>query len=131
MKRYLSLILRLGLVAVSVIVLTGIVPISVAQMQSGDVCPIIGGIPACYIVTLCYAAIGLSAALWRKPNDRIFLAGVVPVIGLALIGTSAELWGTPTCPRSDTGCPLCYTSLFVGVAIAVTYFILRRLERVH
>ncbi|MEP3347972.1 MAG: hypothetical protein ABJN34_03085 [Litoreibacter sp.] len=128
MSQIVSRILRLGLVIISGIVLTGIVPISVAQFRTGDACPSIGFIPACYLVTICYAAIGVAAAMWRKPNDWLFFAGAAPVIGLALAGTTAEIVGLPTCPRSATGWPLCYTSLMVGTGIAVTYMVIRRLE---
>ena len=42
--------LRIGLVVTCLLVLSGIVPISLAQFQTGDACPTIGFIPACYVV---------------------------------------------------------------------------------
>jgi hypothetical protein len=125
----LTHILRVGLLFISLVVLTEIVPISVTQFQTGDACPSIGPIPACYLVTACYAAIGISATFWFRPKDLLFAFGAVPVIGLALIGTTSELFGIPTCPRSESGFPLCYTSLMIGMSVTLLYVTVRYLER--
>ena len=59
--------LRLDLVAASLVVLSGIIPISLTHFHTGDACPKLGPIPACYVVSVCYAAMALAASLWGKP----------------------------------------------------------------
>lgn len=123
-----SRLLRLGLVAFSLYVLSGIVPISFTQWHTGNACPMLGPVPACYVVSICYAAMGITALLWNRPLKWLFFAGASPVILLALAGSSLELLGHPTCPRSATGWPLCYASLFVGLMMLSVFLFALKLE---
>ncbi len=122
-------ILRFSLVAFSVYVLSGIIPISITHFHTGDACPVIGPIPACYIVSICYAAMGIASLLWTKPLNWLFFAGATPVILLALAGTSMELMGRPTCPVSDAGTPLCFYSLAVGIAMLAIFLVASKMEQ--
>lgn len=126
----LSRILRLCLAGFSVYVLSGLIPISFAHWQTGVVCPMLGPLPACYLVSACYAAMGLAAVLWNKRLNGLFFAGAAPVILLALTGTSLELSGRPTCPRSETGLPLCYLSLIAGIMMLVVFLFALKRERI-
>lgn len=125
----LSRILRLSLVAVSLYVLSGITPISLAHWHAGNACPHLGPVPACYLVMVCYAAMGIAALFWNKSFNWLFYAGAIPVILMALVGTMLEITGLPTCPRSDTGLPLCYISLFVGVMMLAVFLCALKLEQ--
>ena len=125
----LSRILRIVLAGFSVYVLSGIVSISITHWGSGNACPEIGPIPACYVVSVCYTAMGIASLLWMKPLKWLFFVGVTPVILIALSGTALELIGRPTCPASDTGTPLCFYSLGVGVAMLILFIFALRLER--
>ena len=127
----LSRLIRLGLFGFSLYVLSGIVPISIEQFKSGGACPLIGPFPACYIVSLSYMAMGIAALLWNKKLTWLFIAGIVPVIGLAASGTALELLGHPTCPRSDSGLPLCYVSLAVGLVMVLIYYSVLKIERLN
>ena len=122
-------IIRLGLLAFSVMVLSGIIPISLTHIHSGNACPKFGPIPVCYVVTMGYGAMGVAAALWNWPLNWLFIAGAIPVVLLALSGTLLELAGNPVCPRSDTGWPLCYTSLLAGLSMALAFFFALRIEK--
>ena len=128
-KILLSRILRIVLAGFSVCVLSGIVWVSITHWHSGNACPEIGPIPACYIVSICYAAMGIASLLWTKPLKWLFFVGVTPVILFAISGTTLELIGRPTCPVSETGTPMCFYSLAVGVAMLAVFVIVLRLER--
>ena len=80
--------LRVGLAGISIYVLSVIVRVSITQWQTGDACPMIGPIPACYEVSVSYAAMGLASLLWTKPLQWLFFAGATPVILLALASTA-------------------------------------------
>ena len=125
-----SRILRLIVVAVSLYVLSGIFPISFTHWRAGNACPHLGLVPACYLVMVCYAAMGIAALFWNKQLSWLFFSGAVPVIFMAMIGTVLEITGLPTCPRSDTGLPLCYMSLLVGVMMLVVFLYVLKLERI-
>ena len=124
----LSRLIRLGLFGFSLYILSGVVPISIEQFKSCEVCPLIGPIPACYIVSFAYACMGVAALLWNKKLTWLFIVGIVPVIGLAASGTALELLGYPTCPRSDSGLPLCYISLAVGLTMALIFYSALKVE---
>ena len=81
-------------------------------------------LPASRILRLCL--VGFSAYVL----SGLFFVGAIPVIVLALIGTTLELSGQPTCPQSETGMPLCYMSLFVGVMMLLVFLYILRRERV-
>ncbi|MEP1444223.1 MAG: hypothetical protein ABJK39_14545 [Hyphomicrobiales bacterium] len=123
-----SRLLRIGLTGVALLILSSIVPISIDEYRIGNACPKVLGFPACYLVSVCYALMAIAAIFWNKPFTRLFFAGVTPVIVLALVGTSLELGGRPTCPRSETGWPLCYSSLIVGLFMLVGFFVVLWLE---
>ena len=120
--------LRVILVGACIYVLSGIVPISLTQFRTGSGCPSIGPVPACYIVSVAYTAMAVASAVWWRPTLWLFLLGAVPVIALALTGTSLELSGVPTCPRSPDGFPLCYASLAVGASLLAVFLLVRWIE---
>lgn len=120
--------LRIGLIGVCLGVLSGIIPISLEQFRTGEACPNIGIIPACYVVSVAYIAMALAGVIWWRIALKLFLVGAVPVITLAFIGTATELSGTPTCPRSAGGLPLCYVSLTLGVSLLLVFVAIRWIE---
>lgn len=121
--------LRLGLVGGCLVVLSGIVPISLTHFHTGDACPNLGPVPACYVVSVAYAAMALAGLIWWRIALKMFLLGAIPVIALAASGTLVELSGVPTCPRSATGLPLCYISLAIGLSFLLMFLTIRAIER--
>ena len=125
---WVSRLLRVGIVLTCVVVLSGIIPISFTHFQTGDACPTLGFIPACYLVSICYAAMALAALVWWRRLIWLFLAGATPVILLDALGTTFELFGKPTCPLSDAGLPLCYLSFAIGCSILLAYSLVVLIE---
>jgi len=74
----------------------------VADQLSGlDACPLLGPVPACYLVFIGYIAIGVAVILEPLRSLWIFLAGWLPVFLFALTGTSLELLGQPVIPPKN------------------------------
>lgn len=119
---WVSHLLRTGVFLACLAVLNGIIPISITHSQTGDACPKLGPIPACYVVSLADLAMALGISIGWRHLKWLFVLGVTPVILLAVAGTSLELFGHPTCPRSANGWPLCYTSLMMGVSLLVVFW---------
>ena len=126
---WISRLLRASVLLACLAVLSGIVPISLAHFQTGDACPSIGPIPACYVVSLAYLAMAIAASIGFRNLKWLFFLGATPVILLAVAGTSLELLGRPTCPRSESGWPLCYTSLIIGLGLLTAFLGAVLLER--
>ncbi|MEP2731298.1 MAG: hypothetical protein ABJN03_19515 [Ascidiaceihabitans sp.] len=111
---WISRLLRVGVLLACLAVLSGIVPISLSHFRTGNACPKLGPVPACYVVSLAYLAMAIAVSIGWHRFKWLFFIGATPVILLAIAGTTLELFGRPTCPRSDSGWPLCYTSLMIG-----------------
>jgi len=126
---WIARLLRAALVTACLAVLSGIVPISITHYQTGDACPTLGLIPACYVVSVAYAAMAVAALVWWRELKGLFFLGATPVILLAATGTTLEVLGRPTCPKSDNGWPLCYTSLILGVSLFATFLVVLFIER--
>ena len=87
---------------------------------SGEVgCPMIGRLPACYLILLGYSLIIVSMYPSVKKSLAVFLSGWVPVAGLALIGVSGELTGIMKCPQTESGIPMCYLSAVLSLVLGL------------
>jgi hypothetical protein len=71
----------------------------------------------------------LAALVWWRNLAWLFFAGAAPVILLAVVGTTLELIGRPTCPLSAEGLPLCYVSLAMGCSLLFAYFLVLFFEK--
>ena len=111
---------------VSALALYRLFPVVADQLRGLETCPMLGPVPACYLVFVGYIAIGVSVVLEPLRSGWVFLSGWLPVFLFALFGTSMELLGQPTCPRSDSGVPLCFFSLAIASSLFVAFFISRR-----
>ncbi len=88
-----------------------------------DVCPKILGIPACYIVLVCFSGALLSHLIsFDKANLAYFgFVGLVTLI--AITGTMGELTGMMKCPRTSGGIPMCCISFGICTSILLAKFL--------
>ena len=98
----------------------------ISQHMQGYACPMLGPVPACYLVFLGYAAMLFAVAFNPFRTLWLFLAGWAPVFFLAMSGTALELFSKPTCPRTESGTPMCFFSLGVASLLIVIFIIARR-----
>lgn len=111
---------RYTIIALSLFGLVGVGKISYAHFTGSAPCPMIGILPACYLVTLGYLL--LLAAPLRRGGIILFVPGIVIVLGLALVGSIGEFSGMMHCPHTQTGVPKCYLSALLSLAIALLGF---------
>ncbi len=98
--------------------------LSYQHFQSGEACPILGVVPACYIAFAGYLAIAaaLIIPLMSGPQlSWLFWTGLAVAGGLALLGSAFELMRGNVCPRAFGWLPMCYVSLAFSVIIGVLY----------
>lgn len=125
-NKQLSSVARLLILLTVVWVIGRLLPVAVDRLSNPQACPSLGVLPACYIVLLAYLAMGVATLAAPRRLIGLFLSGWLPVVLLAASGTLLELSGTPTCPASDTGTPLCYYSLAVALALLPLYWLAAR-----
>lgn len=111
------------IVAISTLGLFGAVNLSIEEWGTAGSCPNIG-VPACYLVAVAYflilfSCINLNKSLYRK----LFFSGVIVVLGLAVVGSFRQATGMAKCPQTGSGFPMCYISLFMGMAIITAFFV--------
>ena len=103
------------------------------QWTTGEACPVVGSVPACYVAFAGYLAmaIGLVAsvmlgAAWAR---SLFYVGVGVAGGLALLGTTLELIKGNVCPRVGE-VPMCYISLAMSLLIGGLFWSMTREARI-
>jgi len=118
---------RMGLLLLSGFGFLAGTQLSVNHLQHGEVCPIIGPIPACVIVSFGYLMIFLAAVMvqksWSKP---LFYVGWTPVFLLALFGVIIELTQSQICPQGPAGIPQCFISFAMAV---ICWLLFRKITR--
>lgn len=112
---------RLFILGLAMLGLSGVAPIAFQQFTSAGACPALGLIPACYMVLVGYALIGISVLVRAKWRSVVFAAGWIPLFGLALTGTILELSGQNVCPKSTHGIPACFLSLGLLFVILLVF----------
>lgn len=99
--------------------LAGVLPVSLAELTTGSACPHLGPVPACYLVSVAYAAMLITVLDRSFWNVWYFWAGWTPVFMLAATGSALEIVEYGTCPRTGSETPMCFLSLGLAVALAV------------
>jgi hypothetical protein len=108
-----------------VIGLFGIVPITYQHATGIVSCPMLGFVPACYVVTLAYSLTGASMLVGAELRSALFLAGWIPIFGLALLGSSMQVLGNEACPKSVGDIPGCYLSLTLTTSLILVFLVER------
>jgi hypothetical protein len=107
-------------------------PVISRQWQGIEACPALGILPACYLVFTGYSIILFSVMLSITPGSThsswMFLMGWLPVFLMALSGTSLELLGQPTCPRTKLDIPLCFFSLAIACTLLASFMLAQKLS---
>lgn len=113
---------RILLLVLSVFGTLAATQLVVSHLQTGAACPLLGLIPACYIVAIAYALIFVSGlVINRRHSVKLFLAGWASVFGIAVIGVALELMRGDTCPAGPANIPQCYISLTMALMCAVLF----------
>ncbi len=108
------------------------VTLSVDQLATGNACPSLGPLPACYLVAVSYGLVSLAWVLRFiiKPAPvsptssmvgKVFYVGFLPIFILAVIGSVSEAFGFQVCPHTASGFPKCVISLIVGLIILFSW----------
>jgi len=123
-------LIRFTLIILSAIGVWGVGRISLAHWLGESSCPMVAGLPICYVILVGYGLVFLSALFKGSKQTWLFFIGWLPVTIFAFIGIIGELMATVSCPVSDIGIPKCYFSALLSVTIGVLYWRLRRTTRV-
>lgn len=98
--------------------------LSYQHFQSGEACPILKVVPACYIAFAGYLAMALALVIPLMSGNTLswlFWSGLAVAGGLALLGSVIELIQGDVCPRAFGWLPMCYVSFAFSVLIGILY----------
>jgi len=113
-----------SLFAVLAIAILGTFGLVKDEFTIGNLCPKIFGIPACYIVFVCFIIAIIVHVLHFNHNTLIFYLSIGIVSMFASYGTLGELIGFAECPKTSNGIPMC----FISLSICVVSLILKTLH---
>jgi hypothetical protein len=123
-------VIRLTLIGLVVLGLWSGGRLSYSQYQSGEACPILGIVPACYIAFAGYLMMALALAVTTaKPELNLswmFWSGLLAAGGLALLGSGLEVIKGDVCPKAFGWLPMCYVSLAFSALIGILYAAIAR-----
>lgn len=107
--------------------LLGVTPIAYRHAIGIETCPMLGPVPACYVVLLGYSLAAVSVFLRIGVRTPLFIAGWIPVFGLAVMASGLEVLGNDVCPRGAYNIPTCYYSLALTTSLLAAFLF----ERFH
>lgn len=93
------------------------------HLSTGTACPLIGPLPACFLVFAGYGLIFYSAMAWGWKRHAAFLVGWSPVAVLAILATILEIANGPVCPHAFGFLPQCFLSLLLSVLVGAVWVI--------
>lgn len=106
--------------AVVMIAIFGTAPLVISHWTHGEICPKILGVPACYIVLVCFLT-GLTTHLFSSKKANLFFFIFISLVTLiASYGTMGELFGFAECPRTSSGIPMCFISMSICVTLIIS-----------
>ena len=110
--------------------LLGVTPIAYRHAIGIETCPMLGPVPACYVVLLGYSLAAVSVFLRIGVRTPLFIAGWIPVFGLAVMASGLELLGNDVCPRGAYNIPTCFYSLALTTSL-IAAFLFERFYRLN
>jgi hypothetical protein len=125
--------IRLTLIGLVVLGLWSGGRLSYSQYQSGEACPILGAVPACYIAFVGYLMMALALAVTTAKLEVnlswMFWLGLLAAGGLALVGSGLELAKGNVCPRAFGWLPMCYISLTMSIVIGGLFWLATKTQK--
>ncbi len=105
--------------------LLGVAPIAYRNAMGVETCPMLGPVPACYVVLLGYVLTGTSVFVGVRFRTTVFVVGWISVFGLALMASGLEVLGNEVCPRGAFNIPTCFYSLALTTSLISAFFVER------
>ena len=84
-----------------------------SHFQTGNSCPVLYSIPACYFITFLFFLILISAFIKNNLFQK-FILGIL-ILGFLFSGFASisNILGTAECPKTSIGIPMCYIAFFL------------------
>lgn len=116
------LLIRLALLSIAAFGTFAGMRLSVSHLKHGEICPVLGPVPACFIVLLGYLCVLIVAIIPQKMwSKQIFYLGWSPVFLLATYGVIFEIIQGQICPPGPASIPQCFFSLAMAVICWVSF----------
>ncbi len=101
--------------------------LSIVHLRVAEVCPMLGPVPACVVVSVGYFLVLLAALFYHKKwSIKLFYIGWIPVFILAFSGVILELIRGQTCPPGPNGIPQCFISLAMILVAWALFKVIRK-----
>ncbi len=118
-KKFIQQIFYIAIWIIILMGLSGTIPLAQNEFVTGNVCPKMVGIPACYIILSCLLFAIVSHSNLFKDKNRLYYLGVVIALAIATFGSVGNLLGYIECPKNDHGIPMCYLSFLLFFSLLI------------
>jgi quinol-cytochrome oxidoreductase complex cytochrome b subunit len=90
----------------------------------GNVCPKLLGVPACYIILLCFIIPFLVHHL--KGNSTYYFLGTGLAFLIALYGSAMQVLSYISCPKTNNNIPMCFISLGIFTSLIILKILIKK-----
>ncbi len=87
------------------------------EIKTANVCPILLGIPVCYIILACFIIPFITHIVQGNNVIYFLFTGIAFII--ALVASIMQITGYGECPKTDNGTPMCYYSLLLFTSLVL------------
>lgn len=112
-------------------VLYGVVPLVWKEFSQGDLCPKIGGVPACYIIFACVLLMFISQLKVLNDTYKLYFTGAGIASSIAAVGSLMNIMGKTKCPTTENGTPMCYLSLLLFSSLLLLQLVQNKHNRLQ
>lgn len=105
----ITLLLIAGIFGTGELVLT--------EIKTGDGCPKLGPIPACFFIFICFIIPFFLHVLKKWHVVYFVFTGLAALI--AFFASIMQITGNAECPKTDSGIPMCYLSLLIFTTLII------------
>jgi len=102
-------IISIGLSVLFVVSIIATSQLVYTDFTVGNICPKLIGIPACYIILMCFAIPFLVHIF--KGNSVYYFLGTGLAFTIAFYGTVMQVLNYVSCPKTSQNIPMCFISL--------------------
>jgi len=81
------------------------------EIKTTNVCPKLFGMPACYIILICFIIPFIVHLI--KGKESVYFLFTTIAFTIALVASIMQFTGFGECPKTGNGTPMCYYSLLL------------------
>lgn len=109
--------ITLTILGLSILGMLGILPLVQKENTLGNICLKLLDIPVCYIMASCLILVFVSLLNTIGNKKYLFFMATGISLGIVIIASAGNILGFMSCPKTDSGIPMCYLFIILFAAL--------------